>query len=148
MNSSDLTHVLPSELEFLLQEFGDVFLDEIPNGVPPLCGMEHQIDLVPGASLPNRLAYRTNPDETKELQRQIDELMKKDHIRESMSLCTVPMLLITKKDRRWRMFVDYRTINNITIKCIRPIFRFDDMLDELHGSCVFKGKFKKWLSSN
>ncbi|CAA7048978.1 unnamed protein product [Microthlaspi erraticum] len=49
-----------------------------------------QIDFVPGSTLPNRPAYRTNPVETKELQRQVDELMEKGHIRESMSPCAVP----------------------------------------------------------
>ena len=48
------------KVQELLQEFGDVFPKEIPPGLPPLKGIEHQIDLVLGVSLPNRLAYRTN----------------------------------------------------------------------------------------
>jgi hypothetical protein len=51
----------------VLQEFGDVFPQEVPAGLPPLRGIEHQIDLIPGASLPNRAPYRTNPEETKEI---------------------------------------------------------------------------------
>jgi len=47
-----------------LQEFKDVFPKEIPHGLPPSRGIEHQIDLLPGASLPNRLAYKSNPQET------------------------------------------------------------------------------------
>ena len=50
------------------------------------CGGFHQIDFVPGASIPNRPAYRSNPEETKELQRHVDELMEKGYIRESMSV--------------------------------------------------------------
>jgi hypothetical protein len=50
-----------------LQEFEDVFPDDIPSGLPPIRGIEHQIDFVPGASIPNRLVYRSNPEETKEL---------------------------------------------------------------------------------
>ncbi|CAG7870317.1 unnamed protein product, partial [Brassica rapa] len=137
MSSSDPAPVLPSELEFLLQDYGDVFPDESPTGLPPMRGIEHQIDLVPGASLPNRPAYRTNPEETKELQKQVDELIEKGHIRESMSPCAVPVLLVPKKDGSWRMCVDCRAINNITVKYRHPIPRLDDMLDELHGSCVF-----------
>ncbi|KAK1608582.1 hypothetical protein QYE76_032255 [Lolium multiflorum] len=54
----------------VLQEFSDVFPEEVPAGLPPLRGIEHQIDLIPGASLPNRVPYRMNPKETKELQKQ------------------------------------------------------------------------------
>ncbi|KAK1631520.1 hypothetical protein QYE76_005835 [Lolium multiflorum] len=53
-----------------MTEFGDVFPEEVPAGLPPLRGIEHQIDLIPGASLPNRAPYRTNPEETKEIQKQ------------------------------------------------------------------------------
>ncbi|XP_031402590.1 uncharacterized protein LOC116212157 [Punica granatum] len=80
------------------QEFGDVFPTELPNRLPPIRGIEHQIDFVPGAAIPNRPAYRTNPEETKELQRQVDELLAKGHVRESMSPCAVPVLLVPKKD--------------------------------------------------
>jgi hypothetical protein len=59
--------LLPRAITNLLQEFKDIFPDEIPPGLPPLRGIEHQIDLIPGASLPNRAAYRTNPEETKEI---------------------------------------------------------------------------------
>ncbi|XP_035546591.1 uncharacterized protein LOC118348639 [Juglans regia] len=54
----------------LKQEFEDVLPEEVPYGLPPIRGIEHQIDFIPGASIPNRPAYRSNPEETKELQRQ------------------------------------------------------------------------------
>ncbi|XP_050242022.1 uncharacterized protein LOC126690975 [Quercus robur] len=118
------------------QEYEDVFPEETPHGLPPNQGIEHQIDFVPGATIPNRPAYRSNPDETKELQRQVSELLEKGHVRESMSPCAVPVLLVPKKDRTWRMCVDCRAINNITVKYRHPIPRLDDMLDELHGRFV------------
>ncbi|KAI3446953.1 hypothetical protein Pfo_003618 [Paulownia fortunei] len=86
--------------------------------------IEHQIDFIPGATIPNRPAYRSNPDEMKELQWQVHELMEKGYVRERMSPCAVSVLLVPKKDGTWRM-------------CRHPIPRLDDMLDKLHGSCVF-----------
>ncbi|KAK1602125.1 hypothetical protein QYE76_017168 [Lolium multiflorum] len=74
--TNDLTNI-PSSLLSLLKEFQDVFPDELPHGLPPLRGIEHRIDLIPGAPLPNRAAYRTNPEDTKEIQRQIQDLLAK-----------------------------------------------------------------------
>eukprot|EP00258_Populus_trichocarpa_P031844 XP_024447863.1 uncharacterized protein LOC112325487 [Populus trichocarpa] len=80
------------------KEFEEVFPEEIPSGLPPIREIEHQIDFVPGASMPNRPAYRSNPEKSKELQRQVEELMSKGYIRESMSPCAVHVLLVPKKD--------------------------------------------------
>ncbi|XP_052193846.1 uncharacterized protein LOC127802180 [Diospyros lotus] len=96
------------------REFEDVFLEDIPPGLPPIRGIEHQIDFIPGATIPNRPAYRSNPEETKELQRQVQELMEKGYVRESLSPCAVPVLLVPKKDGSWRMCIDCRAVNNIT----------------------------------
>jgi len=71
-----------------------------------LCGIEHQIDLIPGATLPNHPAYRTNPEETKEIQRQLQALLDKGYVHESLSPCAIPMILVPKKDGSWRMYVD------------------------------------------
>jgi len=114
-----------------------VFPNDVPSGLLPIRGIEYQIDFVLGASIPNRPAYRSNSEETKELQRQVEELMAKGHVRESISLCTVSVLLVPKKDGTWRMCIDYMAINNITVKYRHPIPRIDDMLDKLHGSCIF-----------
>jgi hypothetical protein len=64
--SNDMTP-LSIGVSIVLQDFHDVFLEEVPDGLPPLRGIEHQIDLIPRASLPNRAPYRTNPKETKEI---------------------------------------------------------------------------------
>jgi hypothetical protein len=97
-NTNDLDRIMPSVAISLLQEFDDVFPDDTPNGLPLLRGIEHQINSVPVASIPIRPTYRSNPEETKELQRQVDELLEKRYISESMSLCVVPVLRVPKKD--------------------------------------------------
>jgi hypothetical protein len=102
-----------------------------------LHGIEYQIDLIPGASLPNRPPYLTNSKETKEIQRQVQELLDKGYVCESLNPCTITVILVPKKDGTWRMCVDCRAINNITVRYRHPIPRLDDMLDELSGSVVF-----------
>uniref|UniRef100_A0A2N9HUP0 Integrase catalytic domain-containing protein n=1 Tax=Fagus sylvatica TaxID=28930 RepID=A0A2N9HUP0_FAGSY len=120
------------------KEYEDVFPNDVPSGLPPIRGIEHQIDFVPGATIPNRPAYRSNPEETKELQRQVEELLAKGHVRESMSPCAVPVLLVPKKDGTWRMCVDCRAINNIT--------SLDEHIDHLH--CVLTVLRKEKLYAN
>ena len=137
LNLDETNKSLPNLVVFLLQEFEDVFPKEMPNELPPIRGIEHQIDFMLGAAIPIRQAYRSNPEETKELQRQVENLMSKGYVRESMSPCAVPVLLVPKKDGTWRMCVDCRAINNITVKYCHPIPRLDDMLDELHVLCIF-----------
>jgi len=75
---SSIVSSLPIGVEELLKEFGDVFPKDTPHGLPPLRGIEHQIDLIPGVSLPNKPAYRSNLEETKEIQRQVGAWWKKD----------------------------------------------------------------------
>ena len=92
---------LPSSIISVLKEFGNVFPNEIPSGLPPIRGIEHQIDFVLGAVIPNRPAYRSNLEETKELRKQVSDLLDKGYIRESLSPYAVPVLLLQKK--KWFM---------------------------------------------
>lgn len=116
LNTNQLDDSLPSSVVSLLQDFEDVFPEDVPKGLPAIKGIEHQIDFIPRASIPNRPAYRSNPEETKELRRQVGELLEKGYVRKSMSPCAVPAILVPKKDETWRMCVDCRAINNITVK--------------------------------
>jgi hypothetical protein len=106
----NITMHFPCTITNLLQEFKDVFLAEIPPLLPPLRGIEHQIDLIPGAMLPKCAAYRTNPEETNEIERQVQVLLDHGYVRESLSPCAIPVILVPKKKGTWRMCVDCRAI--------------------------------------
>lgn len=95
--TKDLT-LFPSVVSKLLHDFDDVFPKNIPKGLTFLSGIDYQIDFMPGSLLLNRISYRSILDETRELQRQVEELLEKLFVRESMTPCSGPVLLVPKKD--------------------------------------------------
>ncbi|RDX89234.1 hypothetical protein CR513_29062, partial [Mucuna pruriens] len=66
-------------------------------------GIEHHIDFILGATLPNRVAYRENPEESKEIQQQASNLVENGWIKESVSPYAIPIILVPKKDDTWCM---------------------------------------------
>jgi hypothetical protein len=128
---------LPDEIQELLGEFADIIVDELPHSLPQMRSVSHHIDLIPGSSLPNKFAYRLTPQENEEVKKQVQELLDKGLVRESLSPCDVPIVLSPKKDEGWRMCIDSRAINKITIRYRFPLPRMDDLMDCLSGENYF-----------
>ncbi|GKE25679.1 reverse transcriptase domain-containing protein, partial [Tanacetum coccineum] len=134
-NKLELT--IPQQVQPLLDEFQDVFPDDIPPGLPLMHEIQHCFDFLPGSSIPNKAAYRMNPKEFEELHKQVTELLTKGLICKNKSPCVVPALLVPKHRGAYRMCMDSRAINKITVKYRFPVPRFEDLIDQLHGSVVF-----------
>ncbi|GKD15634.1 hypothetical protein Tco_1200041 [Tanacetum coccineum] len=120
----------------IVQDFPEVFPEDLP-GLPPTRQVEFQIDLVPGAAPVARAPYRLAPSEMKELSEQLKELSDKGFIRPSSSPWGAPVLFVKKKDGSFRMCIDYRELNKLTVKNRYPLPRIDDLFDQLQGSSEY-----------
>ncbi|GJZ20515.1 retrovirus-related pol polyprotein from transposon TNT 1-94 [Tanacetum coccineum] len=99
--------------------------------------VEFQIDLIPGAAPVARAPYRLAPSEMQELSNQLQELADRGFIRPSTSPWGAPVLFVKKKDGSFRMCIDYRELNKLTVKNRYPLPRIDDLFDQLQGSSVY-----------
>ncbi|GJR68981.1 putative reverse transcriptase domain-containing protein, partial [Tanacetum coccineum] len=95
------------------------------------------IDLIPGAAPIARAPYRLAPYEMKELSEQLQELSDKGFIRPSSSPWGALVLFVKKKDGSFRMCIDYRKLNKLTVKNRYPLLRIDDLFDQLQGSNIY-----------
>ncbi|GJU89967.1 putative reverse transcriptase domain-containing protein [Tanacetum coccineum] len=120
----------------IVKDFPEVFPEDLP-GLPPTRQVEFHIDLVPGAAPVARAPYRLAPSEMKELADQLQELSDKGFIRPSSSPWGAPVLFVKKKDGTFRMCIDYRELNKLTVKNRYPLPRIDDLFDQLQGSSVY-----------
>ncbi|KAH0665926.1 hypothetical protein KY285_027132 [Solanum tuberosum] len=120
----------------VLNEFPEVFLDELP-GVPPKREIDFGIDLLPNTQRISIPPYRMAPAELKELKEQLKDLLDKGFIRPSISPRGAPVLFVKKKDGSLRMCIDYRQLNKVTIKNKCPFPRIDDLFDQFQGASHF-----------
>ncbi|GKB29896.1 putative reverse transcriptase domain-containing protein [Tanacetum coccineum] len=119
-----------------VREFPEVFPEDLP-GLPLVRQVEFQIDLIPGAAPVARAPYRLAPSEMQELSNQLQELADRGFIQPSTSPWGAPVLFVKKKDGSFRMCIDYRELNKLTVKNRYPLPRIDDLFNQLQGSSVY-----------
>nr|GEW05055.1 putative reverse transcriptase domain-containing protein [Tanacetum cinerariifolium] len=120
----------------VVRDYPEVFPKDL-SGLPPSRPVEFQINLIPGAAPVARAPYRLAPSEMKELSEQLQELSEKGFIRPSSSPWGAPVLFVKKKDGSFRMCIDYRELNKLTVKNRYPLPQIDDLFDQLQGSSVY-----------
>ena len=134
-NSESKPVAIPQEIQSVLDEFTSVFGD--PHTLPPTRVYDHAITLKPGATLVNARPYRYSPLHKDEIDRQVAEMLDAGVIVHSMSPFVSPVLLVLKKDGSWRFCIDYRRLNELTIRNTFPMPVIDELLDELAGAQYF-----------
>nr|GEU33891.1 putative reverse transcriptase domain-containing protein [Tanacetum cinerariifolium] len=117
----------------IVRKFPDVFLEDL-SGLPPSREVEFRIDLIHRAMPVAKSPYRFPPTEMQELANQLKELQDKGFIRPSSSPCGASVLFVKKKDGSFRMCIDYRELNKLTIKNCYPLPGIDDLFDQLQGT--------------
>nr|GFB72109.1 putative reverse transcriptase domain-containing protein [Tanacetum cinerariifolium] len=120
----------------VVREFPGEFPEDL-SGLPPSREIEFRIDLIHGAMPFAKSPYCFAPTEMQELANQLKELQDKGFTRPSSSPWGAPVLFMKKKDGSFRMCIDYRELNKLTIKNRYPLPRIDDLFDQLQGSCYF-----------
>ncbi|GKD57332.1 putative reverse transcriptase domain-containing protein, partial [Tanacetum coccineum] len=120
----------------IIQDFPEVFPEDLP-GLPPTRQVEFQIDLIPGVAPVTQAPYRLAPSKMKDLSDKLKELSDKGFIRPSFSPWGALVLFVKKKNGSFRMCIDYRELNKLTVKNRYPLLRIDDLFDQLQGSNVY-----------
>jgi hypothetical protein len=134
--TAHIEEIKPSEAINVVSEFSYVFPQELL-GMPPKRKVEFAIELIPGTAPISKRVYRVSGPELVELKKHIDELSEKVYIRLSTSPWAAPVLFVEKKDGTKRMCIDYRSLNEVTIKNKYPLPRIEDLFDQLRGASVF-----------
>ncbi|GKA80982.1 putative reverse transcriptase domain-containing protein, partial [Tanacetum coccineum] len=124
----------------IIHDFPKVFPNDLPR-LPSPRQVEFRIELVPGAAPVAHAPYRLVPSELKELSDQLKELSEKGFIRPSSSPWVAPVLFVKKKDRSFRMCINYHKLNKLTVKNRYPLLRIDDLFDQLQVCKPYIDKF-------
>ncbi|RLM79741.1 gag-pol [Panicum miliaceum] len=127
---------MPLEDIRVVSEYPDVFPEDLP-GMPPVRDIEFSIDLLPGTAPISKRPYRMDVKDLREHKKQIEEMLAKGFIRPSSSPWGAPVIFVDKKDGSRRMCVDYRSLNDVTIKNKYPLPRIEDLFDQMRGAKVF-----------
>jgi hypothetical protein len=120
----------------VVKYYPDVFPEELP-GMPPDWEVEFVIDLLLGTAPISKQPYRMSVEELKELKKQLTELQEAGYIRSSSSPWGALVLFVQKKDGSQRMCVDYRSLNDVTMKNKYLLHRIEDLFDQMRGARVF-----------
>jgi hypothetical protein len=105
--------------------------------MPPDMEVEFVIDLLPGTAPISKRPYRISVEELKELKKQLTELQEAGYIRPNSSPWRAPILFVQKKDGSQGMSMDYRTLNDVTVKNKYPLPRIEDLFDKMRGAKEF-----------
>jgi hypothetical protein len=120
----------------VINEFLDVF-PEVLLGMPPDRDIEFVIELKPGTVPIYKTLYWMATLDLAELKEHVMELLEKGFIHPSSSPWGAPVIFVLKKDGTQRLCVDYRALNEVTVKNKYMLSRIDDLFDQLRGACVF-----------
>jgi hypothetical protein len=123
------------QVDRTVEEYKDIFSS--PTRVPMHFQVKHPIDLTLFTPLPNGPFYRRLLMQKNEIKHQIQDLLQKGHIIPNSSPYESLIVLVQKKDGTWRLCIDYKALNKITIRNRYPIPRIDDLLDQLKGEMFF-----------
>jgi hypothetical protein len=119
-----------------VRDFPDVFPEELLR-MPPDREVEFVIDLLPRTAPISKRPYKMSVEELKELKKQLTELQEAGYIRSSSSTWGAPVLFVQKKDGSQRMCVDYRSLNDVTVKNKCPLPCIEDLFNRIRGARVF-----------
>ena len=136
-SNNNIDNIQNNKIEEVIETFKDVFPEQLPNDLPPQRSIEHEIKLNKDSEPPNRSPYRLSFTEQDELKKQLKTLLDGKLIRPSSSPFGSPVLFVKKKSGELRMCIDYRALNNITVKNRYPLPRVDDLLDQLSQARYF-----------